>query len=75
MRWLYPWKDINPIAICMTPPQKEPLLNWLQVFHPSAKPMIDTKIPEMSENRLAPIRIRSIAFFIVLSMDHIMLAN
>jgi hypothetical protein len=68
VRWLYPWKDINPIAIMMTPAQKKPSLNWVEVFHPCLEPMIDTTIPEMSEKRMAPIRMRRIVFFMALSI-------
>ena len=68
MRWLYPWKDISPIKIMMAPAQKKPSLNWVEVFHPSIKPMIDTTIPEMSEKRMALIRMRRIVFFMALSI-------
>lgn len=65
--WLYPWKDTNPIEIMMTPAQKKPSLNW-EVFHPSLKPMIDTMIPEMSDNSMALITMRRIVFFMALSV-------
>jgi hypothetical protein len=52
----------KPIEIRMAPAQKKPSLNWVEVFHPSIKPMIDTTIPEMSEKRRALIRMRGLYF-------------
>jgi hypothetical protein len=53
-----------------TAAQKKPSLNWVEVFHPSIKPMIDTKVPELSEKRMALIRIRRIGFFIAFSVRY-----
>jgi hypothetical protein len=59
---------MNPNKNMMAPAQKNPSLNWMEAFQPSLKPMIDTAIPEMSEKRMAPIRMRRIVFFMVLSI-------
>jgi hypothetical protein len=42
------------------PAQKKPSLNGVEVFDPSITPVIDTTIPEMSEKRMALIRMRRI---------------
>jgi len=68
VRCLYPWKDINPIEIMMTPAKKKPSLNWVEVVHLRIKPMIDTTIPEISEKRIAVIRMRRIVFFMTLTV-------
>ena len=68
MRWLYPTREINPIEIMMAPAQKRASLNWVEVFHPCIRPMIDTTIPETSEKRMTPIKMRRIIFFMALSI-------
>ncbi len=56
------------MAIRMIPAQKKPSLNWVEVFHPDIKPMIETTIPETSDSRTAPIRTRRIVFFMARSI-------
>jgi hypothetical protein len=65
----------KPITMMMMPAQKKPSLNWAEVFHPKIKPMIKTKIPEMHEKRIAPIRMRRIEFFMLFSVRTIRRAS
>lgn len=51
----------------IAPAQKKPSLNWVEVFHPSFKLMIPTKMPQMSEKRIALIRMRKIGLFLTFS--------
>ena len=67
-RWLYPWRDIKPIAAMAAPAQKKPSLNCVEVFQVSTKPMRDTTTPEMSEIRIALINMRRIKIFIAFSI-------